>query len=100
MIFNRKSFKVIVSMDGKLLNHSSKVFQSTRKTVLIDNSIINPVDIPTEKESLVAGIKFMIFLILQNHVFCQRIQKEVHTWLQNVPVRFRIRKSEKERNLY
>ncbi len=100
-IFNRKSFKVIVSMDGKLLNHSSKVFQSTRKTVLIDNSIINPVDIPTEKESLVAGIKFMIFLDPAKPRFLSKNPKRgTYMAAECASGRFRIRKSEKGKETF
>lgn len=52
-IFKRKSFKVTISLGGTLLQNSSRIIQPTRKTVIIDNTIINQNDIPQFKIYLV-----------------------------------------------
>ena len=95
-IFNRKSFKVNVSLDDSLLSRSSKEFKSTKKAIVIDSSIILPVDIPTGKERLVADMKFKIYLDPAKPRFFSRYPKRgTYISAECASGRFKIKKIER-----
>jgi hypothetical protein len=91
--FNRRGFKVTVTLDGKLLPNSNKVFEKSKRPVIIEHTIISASDVSPEIARMISESQFKIFVVpTKPRFFTMKPKRGTYLFAEAKGIGFKVKK--------
>jgi len=91
--FNRKGFKITTSLDGKLLPNSTRIFEKSKKPVIIDYTIISASDVNSDLVKIISESIFKIYVVPARPSFLSgKPKRGTYIFAESKGISFKIKK--------
>lgn len=91
--FNRKGFKVTVTLDGKLIPNSIKTYEKSKKLVTIEHTIVNVSDVNPEMARLISESQFKIYVVPSKpRFFSGKPKRGTYLFAEGKNISFKVKK--------